>query len=177
MPTNKKRVTGDTIDVKEQLTGPIKTVIGNLQKLAEKYPEGEIEIGTHIEYGDTYEHAYLNYTRDQTPLEIELDDLNTKCRRLQTMRADAAAFAANDTPYPKAKQMAALKAELGYLALAPMRGTLCIEGNRIVVWDMMRGARTKTGEWTSRRISVFGGGKEEAKFAKQMDDLDAAYIA
>lgn len=140
------------LDIKDQLDGPIEKVISRLQALAKKHPKAKVSVGTTMEYGETYAQAELRYYRDMLPIEIERDAIAEKAETLQALRNEARAFTANNIPYPRAAEIEELRKELGFFAMAPMRGTIEIYDGEILVSDMMRGSRRKDGTWVLRMM-------------------------
>jgi hypothetical protein len=161
--------TRDAIDIKEQLNGAtIADAIAFLTDLAKEHPEGTIEISTDMEYGESYAAARLNFTRPMTPLEIEVQEWDEKARTLEALKREAAAFAKNGMEHPRSEEIEALRKELGFFAIVPMRGTLTIHDGEVLVWDMSRGARRRDGTWVLR--TMMGGSMD-----KIFEQSDAEY--
>jgi hypothetical protein len=164
--------TSDRIDIKDLLEGPLSKVIERLQGLQAEYPDGVVEVTTDYEYGESYAAARLNFTRDKTALEIECEQWREKADLLQAMRSEAIAFARNNTIYPRADEMEALHKELGFFALAPMRGSIMICEGEVLVFDRMRGARRRDGTWAMRMLMV---GTEAMQ--AMYDKMDEEFLA
>ena len=126
--------TRDSIDIREELSGPIDDVIARLTELKAKYPDGEIEITTETEYGEVYERAYLNFTRDKTPLEIEYTKVSGQMHLLRKLRIEEAAFNNNGAEYPRADEIKSLEEELGAFSKNGF-GDLQIFDNELVLYD------------------------------------------
>ena len=173
MAKRKDKRTSDWIDIKDLLDGPIGKVIERLQELQATYPKGEIEVRTDYEYGEGYAAARLNFERDKTPLELECEQWDAKARQYQALKTESFAFANNKTPYPRADEMEALRKELGFFAMVPMRGTLRIYENEVIVMDMTRGGRRRDGTWVFQMMSpmMMAGGAELSESAKALQAM------
>ena len=147
----KPKTTSDWIDI--DLDGSIDAAIRKLQKLKKEYPNGRIELGSHSEYGESYEHLRLNFTRGKTPIELEYDKWKAKMEALGELRGAARTFAAEGMEYPRAAEMATLEEELGAWAKSSFRmGWLSIWDGEIVFQDMMRGGYRRDGTWAFRMM-------------------------
>jgi hypothetical protein len=159
----------DAIDIREKLNGAsISDAIAYLTELAKDYPEGDIEITTDMEYGESYAAARLNFTRPKTAVEVELAEWEGKARALDTLNREADAFAKNGIEHPKAAEIEALRRELGFFAMAPMSGMLIIFDGEILVHDMMRGARRRDGTFVITTLTT-GSSHELEKMYEQVD--------
>lgn len=146
----------ETIDISEQIDNlHIEKAIDLLKGLSAEHPDSWLSLTREYEFGESYEKLYLHYEREKVAIELELDATEEKCRLLQSLVAEAAAFKRNGSPYPRRDEVHALAKELGFLALAPASGRLGIYENEIVVSDMMRGTRRRDGEWIMRMIHAF----------------------
>lgn len=162
----------DSIDIEDILEGTIPEVIAKLTELHAKYPDGVVELGTRMEYGETYLRAELSYERPKEPIEKELEMWEAKAAHLDALRREARAFTSNDVPYPRADEIEALRKELGFFAMAPMRGSFTIYNGEILVHDMMRGARRRDGTFVLRMMM----GLDE-EYEKRFEAMDAEYRA
>lgn len=169
---SKKPTTRETVDISETINNlHIEKAIDALKELSAKYPNAWIELTHEYEHGESYEKLYLHYDRDKTVVELDLDDLNEKCRRLQALKSEAGAFKRNGTPYPRREELLALADELGSLAFAPQWGTLGIYEGEVVVQDMTRGVRRRNGEWIMRMRS-FHFATDDPEMKKRHDALE-----
>lgn len=169
--SKKPELVSAELDIKDKLDGEIEAVIRRLQELAEKYPGATIDVHTDYEYGESYAAASLRFMRPKTALETERDEWDAKARQYDALRREAAAFVSNGVSYPREDEINALKKELGFFAMAPMRGTLMIHDGEVLVMDMTRGARRRDGSWVLQMMG-FGG---DGKLQELWDKMDAEY--
>lgn len=170
-----KSTTRETIDISDQIDNlHIEKAIDLLKEWSAKHPNAWLDLTHEREYGDSIEKLYLHYDRDKTPLELEFDSLNEKCRLLQTLKQEAQAFKRNGTPYPRRDEALALAEELGFFALAPQQAMLCFHDDEIVVSDMMHTVRRRNGEFVMRmmRASVWLTDPEQKVAADSLDDME-----
>lgn len=145
------KTTSDWIDI--DLNGSIDAAIKKLTKLKAQYPKGRIEIGSHMEYGEHYEHTRLHFTRPKGAVELEYDKWKGKLELLGQLRERARAFAAEGMEYPRAGEIAALEDELGAWGKSSFSmGWLAIWDGEVVFHDQLRGAYRRDGTWTFRRL-------------------------
>jgi hypothetical protein len=138
------KTTRDEISV--DLDGTIDAAIKKLQKLKKQYPDGRLNLTSDYEYGESYPHLKLEFTRNKEPIEQELEAWKEKRGRYDSMRNAAAAFASEGAEYPRSAELAELKDELGYFA-EPMSSLVYGDGEVLV--SNMFGTRTRSGEWRS----------------------------
>lgn len=156
------KTTRDAIEI--DLNGSIDKAIRKLQGLKKKYPGGELDFTSEMEYGERYEKLYLRFERDKEPVEIELDKWRAKRERYGVLASAAAAFEGEGAPYPRAEELAALKEELGCWT-----GRMCSLGiyDGEVLAQGFHGARRRDGTWVWRMIG-FGDQEEQDRMAEAM---------
>jgi len=146
-----KNTVHDQIEI--DLDGSIEDAIAKLAALKAEYPDGEISLENEYAHGESYAKLYLQFTREKTEAEVNLEAEQAKLSTYRSLLAARQTFTSEGQEYPRNSEIEALEAELGAFA-KNAGGWLQLYDGEVIMYDGMIGGYDREGRMRFKRLDM-----------------------